>query len=134
MSDMPVSEPEDGAKPQDLDKSQEKPKKKTGRPRKPGAILDPEACLRGLSQLPGLITLGILKPGHANAMRAIFSEILKAHHAQQSRQNDQGLSNDDLRELARKNPEVLNLLQALLTDEQIQMVMDEVQGNHDGKA
>jgi len=101
--------------------------RESGRQRQAGTILDSTGCLQGLSQLPGLIAMGVLKPGQANAMRATFGDILKAHYANQSQRNSQGISNDDLQELLRTNPQMLNLLEPLLNDQQFSAAMEFVQ-------
>ncbi len=86
-------------------------------------IPDTQECLRALAQLPGLIAIGILKPAQANAIRANYQEILKQHEKSQTRAGEAGLSNADVLELARQNPDILSMLEPILTQEQIALVL-----------
>lgn len=102
--------------------------------RREGQIPSAEACLRALAQLAGLVALGVLKPAQANSIRASYREILQYHQKSQSREERQGLSNADVLDLVRKDPRILSMLEALLTDEQIAMAMKAVQDGNGGQA
>ena len=95
-----------------------------GGPQKGRRILDEKGCLEALTQLPGMVALGYLKPAQANAIRATYSDLLQHHQRAKAREEDrQTLPDATLRELARKDPQLLNMLGAILTDEQIEMIM-----------
>jgi hypothetical protein len=85
--------------------------------------------LRAIAQVAGLVALGLLKPAQANAIRASYREILQHHRQSQAREDNQGLSNADVLRLMRDNPEILGLLEPLLTDEQVAMVMGRRNGD-----
>lgn len=89
------------------------------------AVPDEEQCLAALNKLPGLVALGILKPAQANAIRATYSEILRHHQRNQSRENQQGPASVDLLDAIRKQPELISLLEPLLSQEQIDLLMAE---------
>jgi len=101
----------------------------TGR-RKHGSIPSKEACLAALAQLAGAVALGLLKPAQANAMRTNYVEILRHHQRNESRDDRQGIANEDVVELMRSNPQAFSILEPFLTDDQIDMVM---RGSRDGK-
>ena len=99
--------------------------------RKP-PIPSEEQCLQALTQLAGLVALGLLKPAQANTIRGTYRDILQ-HHKSKAKEAEKGLSNADVLGLLRKHPEILSLLEPLLTEEQIAMVMKEVGGGGDGE-
>lgn len=89
-------------------------------------------CLRALAQLPGLIALKALSTGQANAIRGAYNAILQQHqHSQASGQ--QQLSDDNVLELYRQHPEMISMLEPLLTDAQIKMVMGTDRDGQDGQ-
>jgi hypothetical protein len=120
--------PDDGA-PQ-ANASPESPKAKGKHKRRAGQILTPDQCLGGLRQLPGLVATGLLRPQSANAIRGAFHELL-SHH---DRASHPGAAVTDLgpEQLSaiRDNPALQQLLEPLLTDEQIAFIMREP--NDDG--
>jgi hypothetical protein len=96
--------------------------------RHPGQVLNQQQCLAGLSQLPGLLAMNMIKPGQANAMRGAFRDVLQFHlQANRSGAAD-GLPDEDLLALLRKTPEMFSMLEPLLTDEQIDLVMKRATG------
>ena len=52
------------------------------RSRNAGQILDEQQCLAGLSQLPGLLAIGWIKPPVSNSMLGVYHELLE--HFQRS--------------------------------------------------
>jgi len=97
---------------------------------KPG-IPDAEDCLRAMAQLAGLVAMGLMKPAQANAIRAAFEVVLR-HHKDKAKEAEKGLSNADVMELLRKDPQLLSLLEPLLTSDQVAMVMKAAGGSTDG--
>jgi hypothetical protein len=100
-----------------------------GRQRRERVIPDADACLDALGRLPGLIALGIVKPAQANAMRAIYHEILQHHQRSQQRDDRQGLSDADVMDVMQRDPQFLNLLEPLLSQEQVELIMRSTQGD-----
>jgi hypothetical protein len=93
-----------------------------------------EDCLAALSRLPGLITMGLITTAQANAIRGTYATILQHHH--HSAQGDaaqQTLADEDVLTMLRANPELLNMLEPFLTDDQIAMAMKDDQGGQDGQ-
>ena len=72
------------------------------------------------------------KAHHIVGHGTIYREILQHHRQSQARNDHQGLSNADVLRLVRGNPEVLSLLEPLLTDEQVAMVMGQTRGGDRG--
>jgi hypothetical protein len=101
------------------------------RPRNAGQILDEQQCLAGLSQLPGLMTIGFLKPQTSNAIRGVYHELLQ--HSQRSGRDDAKPAqiNEDVIAILRKNPAMLKQFEPLLTDEQFKTVLSELTGGNE---
>jgi hypothetical protein len=94
-----------------------------------------EDCLRSLGQLPGLIALHYVKPAEASAMRGIYQLILQQLERDKQASSAQGkLADADVAELMRTNPEVLEMLTAVLSEEQIAMIMGEIEEKEGEKA
>lgn len=88
-------------------------------------VLSTQDCLAGLSQLPGLIAIGMLKPAQANAMRGPFNDILR-YHQQAGRTGGAGtVADENVLEMLRQQPELLRFFEGVLTPEQIEMIMRE---------
>lgn len=82
-----------------------------------------EQCLAALGRLPGLVALGYLPTGKANSIRSAYSEILRWHRAAKGGGEARRIDDADLRKMLQSNPELLNMLAPLLTDDQIAMVL-----------
>jgi hypothetical protein len=94
------------------------------RPRK-SKIFSRDDCLRFLSQLPGLITAEFLTPAEANAIHRVVETLLAESRTPQSTGSPQVLGKKIIC-IVRANPELLELLEPLLTDEQIESLMKDV--------
>jgi hypothetical protein len=82
-----------------------------------------EDCLYQLSQLPGLIATGLLTSAQANAISRALTAIL-AYHAQAQASTPSGAQLDvDLRARLRDDPQLMHMLEPLLSDEQISLLM-----------
>jgi hypothetical protein len=88
-------------------------------------ILDREQCLAGLSQLPGLLAVGLVKAPIANAIRAAYHELLQQHERDALDATKSTVPDDDVLAILRARPELLSLLEPFLTDEQLKKVMRE---------
>lgn len=82
-----------------------------------------EACLAALAQLPGLVALKYLTPAEANAVRGVYQAILQHHQKARAASIQPGIADADLLEIARANPEILSMLEPLLTDEQMDLIL-----------
>jgi len=87
-------------------------------------IRSEEDCVAALGQLPGLITMGLIAPAQANAIARSLREVIRYHELRRS-QSAAGatLGDEDLLQTVRDNPQMLGLLEPLLTDEQVAMVI-----------
>jgi hypothetical protein len=90
-----------------------------GRPR----IASEEDCLAVLSQLGSQVALGLLSTAQANTIRASYSVVLQHHQRQQSGPARTLVNEQELAKQLRKKPELANLLEPLLTKEQIEMLL-----------
>jgi len=88
-----------------------------------------EQCLAAIARLAGLVAIGMLKPSQANSIRASFAEILRFHRAAKGAREQQRLEDADLIGLLRTNPELLAMLEPLLTEDQIDMLTREAAAN-----
>lgn len=93
-----------------------------------GRILTRDECLAGLSQLPGLVALKLVKPAQASAMRGPFNDLLRHHERAGRSGGDPVLVDEDLLSLAREKPELLNYFAPVLTPEQLALVTRQVTG------
>ncbi len=75
-------------------------------------------CLAALSSLPGLVVVGILSPAQANTIRGVYAAILQ-HYQRQSPYDRGGVADDALVDMLRRHPDYANLLEPLLSAEQI---------------
>ncbi len=113
------------------DGADESEQPKQSRARRPGKIPDVEACLAALAALAGAVALGYLKAAQANSIRAMYTEILRHHQKNESRDDRKGIADADVVELMRKDPKVFSMMEPFLTDEQIDMVMKNAKdGDH----
>jgi hypothetical protein len=93
--------------------------------------LNVDQCLRGLSQLPGLIALGIFTPAQGNSTRAVFATILQ--HLQKAQETPiPARATADLVQALRNHPELATILEPILTDEQLDSLMQEARDAEDG--
>jgi len=89
-------------------------------------IRSAEECVAALGQLPGLITMGLLSPAQANAIARSLREVLRYHETQRAEAaTGTTVHDDDLLRAVRENPQVLGLIEPLLTDAQVDMLMRE---------
>jgi hypothetical protein len=95
---------------------------------------DSDACLAALGQLPGLVAMRVLTTAQVNTMRGVYSTMLQQHHRSQAGQHQAQLDDADVMAILRDNPTLLSLLEPLLTDEQIDAIMDDSEGATDGQA
>lgn len=104
-----------------------------GRKRRNGRanVASVEDCLRALTQLPGLLLMGMLTPAQANSMRATFATILQHHQKAQSTPIP-GPATADVVQAVRNNPDLAAVLEPLLTDEQLESLMKEARDDRDG--
>jgi hypothetical protein len=119
---------DEGARPNSEDASQ-----RQSRRRQPGQVLDLQQCLAGISQLPGMLALGLLKPAAANSMRGALKDLLD-HHREDRQPASGTVATDDMIAAIRKDPTLLNWLEKMLTDEQFDLVMKAVQEEQRGEA
>ena len=64
-----------------------------------------EECLSRLTQLAGLVALGLMTPARANSIRANYREILQYHRQSQIRAEGAGLADADILENPAKRSE-----------------------------
>jgi hypothetical protein len=89
-----------------------------------------EDCLKAMGAMPGLVGMRILKPAQANSIRAIYDSILDQHDRVRPGQSAP-LADDDLLQLWRDQPHLIDLLEPLLSQEQLEMIMRKVRNDTD---
>jgi hypothetical protein len=90
-----------------------------------------QQCLAGLSSLPGLIALGYLSTAQANAIRGAFTAIL-THHQKTQAPPKSAKAGIDVMQAVRDHPELAALLEPLLTDEQLDSLMEQTRDDREG--
>jgi hypothetical protein len=92
------------------------------RRRRKGRILSREECLAMLSVMPDLVTLKYISTAQANTNRAILRTILQECHGPQPT-TATATANDDLLRTLREQPELLEMIEPLLSDDTFDMLM-----------
>ncbi len=96
-----------------------------------GRIPSVNECLLALAQLPGLVATRVLSPTQANSIRSQFETILR-HHPQSQQSHSPQITDEHLLKVLRAQPEALELLERLMTREQIDLIMREC-GDHEDR-
>jgi hypothetical protein len=87
-------------------------------------IASEEDCLAALSRLPALNLAGMIDVRQANAYRAIYATILQ-HGQRRQASPTTAFDHPVLLELLRRDPSLANLLEPLLSQEQIARMMSQ---------
>ena len=91
-----------------------------------------EDCLAALSSLPGLVALGVLSTSQANTIRGVYSTMLQ-HHRQNRARNERGGAVDDaMVDMLARHPELANMLEPILSAEQIATILARAEGGSRG--
>jgi hypothetical protein len=91
-----------------------------------------EQCLRCLTQIAGLVAIGMLTPAQGNSMGASYATILQYHQKTQSAPVH-GPATADVMQALRDHPELAAVLEPLLTDEQLEALMKEARDHREGE-
>ena len=102
------------------------------RQRGPDAIPSEIDCLRAIAKLSGLVALKVLSPTQTNAIRGNYESLLRYHRQSQASQSSQ-ISDDRVLAILRESPELLSLLEPLLTEEQIALIGRNVKESDDAQ-
>jgi hypothetical protein len=125
----------DGLIPFPPDKSQgEKQHKRRGqksRRRKAGQVMGQRECLEALSRLPGLLMMGIIEPTKSNAICSVLKAILSQHQIEHSKTSGSGLNGFDIIGVLRARPDLMSLLEPLLTDDQLDILTKDAMDGDD---
>ena len=81
--------------------------------------------------MPGLVAMGVLTTAQANSIRGVYSTILGYHQKARNARSVQTLDNDNVLEILRQNPEMISMVESLLTDEQVEMLMNDATDGED---
>jgi len=82
-------------------------------------VLSADDCLAAISAIPRLVTMGLLRPSEANAIRAACQTILNHYSQQDAFPNRCAVDRPGLRQALREKPQLANFLVGLLSDEEI---------------
>lgn len=86
------------------------------------AVPSEEECLQAIAQTGRLAALGLLKPAVANAIRNSFRDILQ-HYQRRAKESEQTAVDGALLESLRNDPKLLNLMEPILSQEQIDRII-----------
>lgn len=95
------------------------------RARRKPEIPEIESLLGQLLQLNGAVLIGAVSPQQANLIQKNLKTVLDVQ-LKQAQPGGGGPASESLLELCRKNPSALQAVEAFLSDEQIQQLMDEI--------
>jgi len=85
----------------------------------------PERWVRILDGLPGLIATRVLTTSQANAITRACNASLQHHHRAQAPGRESGVSDADVVALMKQDPRLFSMLEPLLTDEQIEKIVND---------
>ena len=88
-------------------------------------------CARLMAKLIGMVTIGLMKPAQAGAIRNMLRDLMHYHQGK-AKDTEKALSNADVLDLMKKNPAALSLLEPFLTQEQVDMIMRNGNGANGG--
>jgi len=94
-------------------------------------VYDVQKCLEALSQLSGLLMLDYVRPAKANAIRSIMEVILRHHRETASTHSASSPKDIDIMSILRTRPELVNLFEPMLTDEQLETLMQQAKDGDD---
>ena len=94
-------------------------------------IANVDECLRGLSQLPGLVATGVLSTTKANSMCGVYRTLLQHHRQTENAQQDQRI-NDDLLRMLSDHPKLMSLMEPFLTQGQVESLIIQAKDGDNG--
>jgi hypothetical protein len=92
------------------------------RRRRKGRILTADDCRQMLGELPSLITLKLITPAQANAITRTLQTLMSESRASQA-SGPAKVADENLIALLREQPHVLEMIEPMLTDEQVDQIM-----------
>jgi hypothetical protein len=101
------------------------PKGERRRGNKSSQIPDADACLHALAAMPGLIAMGMVSTAQANAISRIYNSILQHHDRTHAAGEQRAMLGGELMDHLRANPQLVHLFEPLLTDEQMDLLMED---------
>ena len=126
----PPSSPGKANKRSTRDKPRSGRKRGRQRQRKGKRVPDLDELLWMFMQLNGMLMTGLISSATANAihrnLRAMLDTKLKLASG-----GDQGAASQDLVEVCRKYPKILNTVESFLTDEQIDWIVSQIEEDED---
>jgi hypothetical protein len=128
MDELVPLQPDETAK-----EKQQKHQRDKSKRAKSCQVYDVQKCLEALSQLPGLLMMGYVRPAQANAIRSTLEAILRHYQHTDSTRSGSALKDVDIVSILRTHPELVNLFESMLTDEQLEAVMKEAKDGDDGE-
>jgi hypothetical protein len=99
--------------------AQDRTRHRDGKPHVAGE----EECLAALSRLPSLVALGLLSTAKANAMRASYMAILQHYRQKQSPAEQASVADYAMLDMLARHPDLANLLEPVLSAEQIASIL-----------
>lgn len=126
MDELIPLQPDESAK--EKQQKHERDKSKRAKSRQ---VYDVQKCLEALSQLPGLLMIGYVRPAQANAIRSTLETILRHYRQTGSTRSELAPKDIDIMSILRTHPELVSLFESLLTDEQLEAVMKEAKDGDD---
>ena len=98
-------------------------------PRRKLQIPSEEQCLAGLGGIPGMCLTGRMSTGLANVFRGVYGTLLQHYRQPKSAKAAPVVEQQSLMDAVRKQPSLLNTLAVYLSEEQIDELLKEIQGD-----
>ncbi len=93
-----------------------------------------EQCASILSQLPGLIAMGMITTAKANAIRGACNAVLQYHQKGKGSPGQERFEDADVLTLLRTNPQMMAVIEPMLTSTQLELVLKDAKDGGNGKA
>jgi hypothetical protein len=118
-----ANKPFNASQPDDQRAGQERPSEGRAKSR----VATEHDCLAALSQLPALMTFGLVDVKLANAFKGIYATILQHYQRKTANSEKPTLDRPGLLDMLRKHPDLANMLEPMLSKEQIEALMQQGQ-------
>lgn len=97
-------------------------------------VASEEECLAALSGLPAMVAFGLLSTAKANTIRGAYAAILQHYRQKQNPADRGGMPDDAMIDMLSRHPELANLLEPLLSAEQIASILARAKDGSRGPA
>lgn len=104
------------------------------RPQRTAKTTRVDRWIGGLENLPGLVLTKLVTPAMANSMKGVYATLLQNERQSDSSSKQPRLDDASLEDAVQANPQLLNVLEPYLTDEQFERLWVVAHGGEEEQA